>query len=157
EAVARAVVAVELVILAVLLELGLMLVHLLRTWRAILIPEKAEQRTGQILREIDRCNRRLGVQVFLGHGDTTDPEIDAGIDILLLTRVEERVPTARAGTEDTDLAIMPALSAHPFHRGLGISDDLRVRHATFGTHLRRDVIGIALTIALIEVRANGDV
>src|SRR5207248_3185285 len=44
EAVAGAVVAVELVILAGLLELGLVLVHLLRGRRTVLIAEQAEQR-----------------------------------------------------------------------------------------------------------------
>jgi hypothetical protein len=42
EAVPRTVIAVELVVLAVLLELGLVLVHLLRARRAILVAEETK-------------------------------------------------------------------------------------------------------------------
>jgi hypothetical protein len=54
EAVAGAVVAVEFVRLAVLLEFGLMLVHLLGARRAILVAEQAEQRAAEVLRHVDR-------------------------------------------------------------------------------------------------------
>src|SRR5690349_20066472 len=61
EAVAGAVVAIELIGLAVLLQLGLVLVHLLGARRAILIAEDADQRTGEILGHVDRRHRRLCV------------------------------------------------------------------------------------------------
>src|SRR3954454_15653584 len=61
EAVTGTVVAVELVILAVLLQLGLVLVDLLRARRAIVVAEDAEQRAGEVLRHIDRRNGRLGI------------------------------------------------------------------------------------------------
>ena len=48
EAVPGAVVAVELVVFAVLLQLGLVLVDLLRGRRAVLVAEEAEQRAGQV-------------------------------------------------------------------------------------------------------------
>ena len=54
DAVAGAVLAVELVALAVLLELGLVLVHLLGAWRTILVSEDAEQRARKVLGEFDR-------------------------------------------------------------------------------------------------------
>ena len=50
EAVAGAVIAVELVLLAVLLQLGLVLVDLLRGRGAVFVAEQAEQRAGQVLR-----------------------------------------------------------------------------------------------------------
>src|SRR5208282_2976920 len=53
KAVPGAVVAMKLVLLAVLFELGLVLVHLLRRRRTILVTEEAEQRAGQVLRELD--------------------------------------------------------------------------------------------------------
>src|ERR1700704_2650068 len=56
EAVAGAVVAMELILLAVLLELGLVLVHLLRARCAIVVAEQAEQRAGEVLRHVDRCD-----------------------------------------------------------------------------------------------------
>src|SRR5581483_5264560 len=67
EAVAGAVIAVELVILAVLLQLGLVLVDLLRARRAVVIAEQAEQRTTEILGHVDRGNRRLVVELLLAH------------------------------------------------------------------------------------------
>src|SRR5258708_38524683 len=67
EAMTGAVVAVELIILAVLLEFGLVLVHLLGAWRAILVAEQAEQRAAEVLRHVDRRDRRLGVELFRAH------------------------------------------------------------------------------------------
>src|SRR5438105_14482825 len=61
DAVAGTVVAVELVRLAVLLELGLVLAHLLGARRAVVVAEYAEQRAAQILRHLDRGHRRLGI------------------------------------------------------------------------------------------------
>src|ERR1700745_40953 len=71
EAVAGAVVAMKLVILAVLLQLGLVLFHLLGAWRTIVIAEQAEQRAGQVLGHVDRRDRRLGVELLLAHHDAT--------------------------------------------------------------------------------------
>src|SRR6516164_10623633 len=54
EAMTGAVVAVEFIRLAVLLELGLVLVHLLGTRRAILVAEQAEQRAAEVLGQVNR-------------------------------------------------------------------------------------------------------
>src|SRR5258708_474566 len=59
EAVAGAVVAVELVLLAMLLELGLMRVDLLRGGALVLVAEEAQKRTGQVFRVLDRRHRTL--------------------------------------------------------------------------------------------------
>src|ERR1700742_5136339 len=77
EAVTSAVVAMEFVILAVLLQLGLVLVDLLRARRAIVVAEQAEQRTREVLGHVDRCDRRLVVEFFLAHHDAAAPELDA--------------------------------------------------------------------------------
>src|SRR6186997_100762 len=66
EAMSGAIVAVELVILAVLLQLGLVLVHLLRARRAVVVAEEAEQRTAEVLRHVDRCDGLLGIEILLG-------------------------------------------------------------------------------------------
>src|SRR5207248_11129819 len=50
EPVPGAVIAVELVVLAVLLEFGLVLVDLLRSRSAVFVAEDTEQRAGQVLR-----------------------------------------------------------------------------------------------------------
>ena len=67
------------------------------------------------------------------------------------------MPPAGAGAEQADLAVEARLRAHPFHRALGVADDLGVRHAAFGAHLGGDVVGVALAGALVEVGADGDV
>src|SRR3954449_4669138 len=53
DAVARAVIAVDLVALAVVFELGFVLVHLLGTWRAVVVAEDADQRAREVLRQVD--------------------------------------------------------------------------------------------------------
>src|SRR6202049_3231354 len=63
EAVAGTVVAVELIILAGLLELGLVLVHLLRARRAIVVAEQAQQWAAQVLRHVDRCDGLFRVEL----------------------------------------------------------------------------------------------
>src|ERR1700733_6921714 len=56
EAMAGTFVAVELVALAMLFELGFMLVHLLGARRAVVAPKNADQGAGEIIRQVDRCN-----------------------------------------------------------------------------------------------------
>src|SRR6185503_12255514 len=73
EAVARTVVAVELVRLAVLLERGLVLVHLLRARCAILVAEQAEQRATEVLRHVDRRDGRLCIELLLAHNHAAAP------------------------------------------------------------------------------------
>src|SRR4051794_38614223 len=73
EAVTGAVVAMELVRLAVLLELGLVLVHLLGARRAVVIAEYADQRTRKILGHLDRRDRRLGIELFGTHHHAAAP------------------------------------------------------------------------------------
>src|SRR6266704_354442 len=103
--VAGAVIAVELVHLAVLLELGLMLVHLLGARRAVVVAEYAEQRAAEVLRHLDRRDGRLGIELLLAHHHAAAPELDAGIDVLPLAGVDESVPATRTGAEDADLAV----------------------------------------------------
>src|SRR5271167_2902287 len=106
EAVTGTVVAVELVGLAVLLERGLVLVHLLRARRAILVAEQAEQRAAEVLRHVDRRDRRLRVELLLAHRHAATPELDSRIDVLALAGIEEGGPAARAGAEKTNLAVV---------------------------------------------------
>src|SRR3982075_2131921 len=67
DAVARTVVAVELVHFAEPLQFGLVLVHLLGTRRTVVVAEYAEQRAAEVLRHIDRRDRRLGIEFLLAH------------------------------------------------------------------------------------------
>src|SRR5687767_7698836 len=101
EAVASAVVAVELVRLAVLLELGLVLVHLLGARCAIFVTEEAEQRATKVLRHVDGRDRLLGVELLLAHHHAASPLLYAGIDVLALAGIDEGVPAARTGADKT--------------------------------------------------------
>src|SRR6202023_2156970 len=121
EAVAGTVVAVELVRLVVLLELRLVLVHLLGARRAVVVAEYAEQRAAELLRHLDRRDRRLGIELLLPHHHAAAPQVGAGIDVLLLAGIDEGVPAAPAGAEKPDLAVVPGLRAHPLHGGPGIA------------------------------------
>src|SRR5947209_3738844 len=77
EAVAGAIVAVELVALALLLQLGLMLVHLLGAWRAVVVAENAEQGAGEVFGELDRRDGRLGVELLPVHHHPPAPKVGA--------------------------------------------------------------------------------
>src|SRR5580692_10644280 len=102
EAVAGAVVAMELVHFAVLLELGLVLVHLLGARRAVVVAEYAEQRAAEVLRHLDRRDGGLGIELLLAHHHTAAPEVGAGVDIPSLTGIDESVPATRTGAENAD-------------------------------------------------------
>src|ERR1700681_1762221 len=106
DAVAGTVVAVELVHLAVLLELGLVLVHLLRARRAVVVAEYAQQRAAEILRHLDRRDGRLGIELLLAHHHAAAPEVGAGIDFLPLAGIDEGVSATRTGAEKADLAVV---------------------------------------------------
>src|SRR4029453_12741985 len=64
DAVDGTVVAVERMYLTVLLELGLVLVHLLGARRAVVVAEYAEQRAAQVLRHLDRRDGRFGIELL---------------------------------------------------------------------------------------------
>src|SRR5688572_9431789 len=160
EAMSGAVVAVELIILAVLLELGLVLVHLLRARRAVVVAEDAEQRAGEVLRHVDRRDGSLRVELLFGHHHTASPLLDASIDILALAGINEGVPAARAGADETNLAVVTGLRAHPFHGAFGIADHLRVGDTALRTYLCGDVVRVAVaasTLALVEIRADREI
>src|SRR6185437_13760081 len=160
EAVAGAVVAVEFIVFAVLLELGFVLVHLLRARRAIVVAEEAEQRAGEVLRHVDWRDRLFLVEVRLGHHHVAAPLLDAGIDVLALAGVDESVPAARARPHHTDLAVVIGLRAHPRHGAGGIAHHLGIGDAALSTNLGADVVRIGVTAAAfarVEIGANREI
>src|SRR6266403_4369369 len=157
DAVASTVVAVEFVHLAMLLEFGLVLVHLLGARRSVVVAEYAEQRAAEILGHLDRRDRRLGIELLLAHHHAAAPELGAGVDVLPLAGIDEGVPATRAGAEKADLAVMIGLRAHPLHRGLGIADHLGVGNAALGAHFGGDVVRIALARTLIKIGADREI
>src|SRR5258706_8971977 len=92
EAVTRAVEAVELVGLAMLLELGLVLIDLLRRRRLVLVAEEAEERRREILREIDRRDRQVARELVGGHDDPAAPAVDRRVEALHPRGHEHGVP-----------------------------------------------------------------
>src|SRR5260221_2885341 len=92
EAVAGTVVAVELVGLAVLLEFGLVLVHLLGARRAVVVAEYADERAAKVLGHLDRRDRRLGIELLLAHHHAAAPHLWPAVDIFLLARIHESMP-----------------------------------------------------------------
>src|ERR1700722_12526711 len=109
EAVAGAVVAVELIALALLFEFRLVLVNLLRARGAVIVAEQAEDRAAQILRHVERRDGLFRVELFLGHHHTAAPLLDDRVDVLLLAGVDEGMSAARAGTNQADLAVVALL------------------------------------------------
>src|ERR1700722_3058657 len=93
EAVTGAVVTMEFVRLAVLLELSFVHIHLFRARRPIIIAEEAKQRTVEVLRHVDRRDGRFVVELFLPHHDPATPKLNTGVNILFLARINEGVPT----------------------------------------------------------------
>src|SRR5262249_54987657 len=134
--------------LAMFLELGLVLVHLLGARRAIVVAEYADERAAEVLGHVDRRDRRLGVELLLAHDDAAAPELGAGIDVLPLAGIDEGVPATGAGAEQPHLAVVIGLRAHPLHRGLGIADHLGVGNAAVGTHLGGDIVRVTLSRTL---------
>jgi hypothetical protein len=135
-------------------------VHLLRARCAILVAEKAEQRAAEVLRHVDRCNGRFGIELLLTHNHAASPQLSASVDVLPLAGIDERMPAARAGAEQTNLAVVIGLRAHPLHRGFGIADHLGVRNSSLGAHLGGKVVGIIIaapTLALVQVGADREI
>src|SRR5262245_41723968 len=81
EGVAGPIVAVELIGLAKLLEYGLGAVHLVAIGVFIIIAEQAEQWATQLCREIDRCDRPLGIELLgVVDDDIAAPAIHGRVD-----------------------------------------------------------------------------
>src|SRR5262249_51101058 len=103
EAVTRPVVAMELVRLAVLLQLGLVLVDLLGRGRLVLVAEESEERGREILRVVDGRYRLVRCELLLGLDHAAAPQVEDGIEALQPAAGEERLAAARAGAEHADL------------------------------------------------------
>src|SRR5262249_45849705 len=91
-----AVVAVELLRLAELLERGFGAVHLVGVGIFILVAEQAEQRTAQFGGEIDGCDRPLSVELLrVVDDDVAPPAIHRRIDAVERTSGEIGMSAAR--------------------------------------------------------------
>src|SRR5689334_17076070 len=140
KSVACAIVAVELVVLARLLELFLVAVHLLGRRSFIVVAEKAEHGTGKVLREIDRRNRLLGRQLFFRSSDAAAPAFDECVDAFEFAGGEKSVTAAGACSENADFAVPVGLRADKLQRAFEIAEHLVVRHTAGGANFGADVL-----------------
>ena len=155
EAVARAVVAVELVVLAVLLQLLLVLVHLLGRGAGIVVAEEAQQRAGQVLGVIDGSHWVLGVEVGFSHDHAPAPALDGRVEPTALADCEEGVAPAGAGAEETHLAVDVGLGAEVFHGAGDVADHLVVGHTASSPHRSADVLRGSVAVAGVQVGGDG--
>ena len=158
EAVAGAIVAMEFVVLAVLLQLFLVLVDLLRRRALIIVAEQAEQRAGQVFRQIDRSDGALRSELVRILDDAAAPEIDASIEATLYpTGREIRVSATRARAKDPHLAVARRQGSQELHARFEVSHDAVVGHTACAAHGRCDVVRRAVAGSAEEVRTNGGV
>jgi len=150
--VAGTVVAVELVHLAVLLELGLVLVHLLGARRAVVVAEYAEQRQQRSFVISTGATGVLALSSSLPITNAAAPELDAGVDVLPLAGIDEGVPATRTGAEKCrpcccDWTARASTSLRPRYRRPSGR-----RKCVVSAHFGGDVVAVALARTLIEVK-----
>src|SRR5262245_17417651 len=103
----------ELVLLAVLLELRLVLVDLLGRRGLVLVAEEPEEGSREVLGVIEGGHRLIGRELLLGLHDTATPAVDHRIEALQPAAGEKRLPASRARAKDADLAAHIRQRAEP--------------------------------------------
>src|SRR5258705_6353929 len=130
EAVAGAVIAMELVSLAELLQYRLGAVDMVGRGVLVVIAEQAQQRTAQLVGEVDRRHRPLGAELLgilrIVDDDIAAPAIDRGVDIGQRAGGEIGVAAARAEADHADLAGGIGLLAQVSGAGIDIAYHLGV-------------------------------
>src|ERR1044071_2393468 len=104
EAMAGAVVAMELVILTVLFELCFVLIHLFRRGRLIVVAKQADHRTRKILGIINRRDRLFGRELLFRLHHAPTPAFHQAIEALQTTGRKKPVPPAGAGSKYADFS-----------------------------------------------------
>src|SRR5262245_27311746 len=153
---AGAVIAVELIGLAQLLEHGFGAVHLVTVGIFIIVAEQAEQRTAQFCRQIDRCDRPLGIELLgIVDDDIAAPAIHRRVDAVERAGCEISVSPSGAEADHSDLAVGVGLSAQVLRRARDVAQNLLVGDAAGRAYAGADIIGTARTFAEIEMRRDG--
>ena len=156
ECVAGTVVAMELVGLAELAQHRLDTIHLLAVRVLVIVSEQAKQRAAQLLAQVDRRQRTLGVELALIVDDhVAAPATHRGVDIRKGAGGEIGVAPARAKADHADLAVRVGLRAQKLHASPDVAHDLLVGHPTRRAHPRPDIVGAARPFAKIKVRRDG--
>src|SRR6266850_7404551 len=129
EAVAGAVVAMELVLLPMLFELRLVRVDLFRCRRLVLVAEDPDDRAREVLGVLDRRDRLVRGELFLRLNHASAPALDHGVQALQPAAGKKRLPASRARAEDADLAAHIRQRAKPRVRAVEIAQHPSVRGA----------------------------
>jgi hypothetical protein len=155
--VAGAVVAVELVILAVLLQFRLGLVDVLRGRVGVFIAEQAQQRAIDPFGQIDRCNGLgLGQSRLVVDDDIAAPAIDCSLDQMRQFAGRQiSLPPAGAKSDHADLAAGMRLRAQEVDGASHIAEHLLVRNAAALAHLGDHRLVGAVADPEIEARRYG--
>ena len=157
EAVRRAVVPVELVLLAVRAELSLELIDLLRRRVPVVVAEQAEQRRRQAGDESIGATGRAGLSSSWLMMTPPPHRSATAFQPSAPARRQQRVPPARAGADDPGLAVAAGLGEQPFPRGGAVGHHAVVGHAALTADLRGDVVGSAMPVPAVQVRADDGV
>src|SRR5690606_1747557 len=152
EPVTGAVVAVELVGLAVLVQLGLVPVHLGGAGGAVFVAEQPQHRAGQVLGQVDRRHRILVVEVPGGHDDPATPAVHHRVHLGGAARGQVGVAATGAGAEQPDLAGEVGQRLQVRHARPAVVDDLLVGDVALRAHARGDVVGGAVAEPAVQVR-----
>ena len=145
----------ELVVLAVLLELGLVLIHLLRRRALVVVAEQSQDRARKVCRVVDGGHRLLLREVVLARHHAAAPALHHRVEALGAAGGQEGVTPARAGAPDPHLAVVVGKRAQVVHGADAVPHHLVVGHASVGAHLGRHVFRRAVAGAEVEVGRDG--
>ena len=143
-----AVITIEDVGLAVVLERLLVLVNLSWTRPHVVVAEQADERHVQVRRHIDHRHWLVGGQAVRRDDDVATPQIGHRAETLHPRGDQQRVPTARARADNRHLAITRREALDQLERGFGIGDHRCVGDATRAARSGCNVVGRALAESL---------
>ena len=152
-----AVVAVELVVLAVLFEGFFQFVHLVGRRRLVVIAEYAQHGAGQALGEVNRRDGLLRGEGVGGHADAASPEVNGGVEGAGAAGDHVRVPSAGAAAYDADLAVGVRQRVEEGGCAFGVGENAVVGDAALSAGSGRYVVRGSLPEAGEEVGRADDV
>ena len=138
-----------------LLELGLVLVHLLRRGALVVVAEDAQDRARQVRGVVDGGDGLLLGQVVPARHHAAAPALHHRVEALGAAGGEKGVAPARAGAPDANLAVVIGHGAQVAHGARQVAYDLVVGHAAVGPDLGGHVFRRAGAGPVIEVGADG--
>ena len=89
--------------------------------------------------------------------DAAAPQVSDRVPVVAAARRQQRVSATRARADDPGLAVAGRLRQQPLASGLQVGYDAVVGHAALGADLSGDVIGMAVPVPAVQVRADDGV